>query len=115
MGASGLALVPDVTLEQALPVAHSATAVVVPGSVGFVRRLGNDPRMRDLLVRARSNQATLITSEGAVSELAALMDCEYVSSIFKSYPDDPVDIGRINHLVEELTTTTGSTGRSLRQ
>lgn len=107
VGASGLALVPDVTLEQALTLAHTAIAVIVPGSVGSIRRLSNDPRVQDLLIRAQVNHATFITSESAVSELADLMEFECPNSIFKSYPADPADVGCIYHLAEELASTTG--------
>ena len=41
-GAYGLALAPDLTLDQALPLAGRAACVVIPGGAAAIRRLGDD-------------------------------------------------------------------------
>ena len=68
-GAYGVTLVPDLTLEQALPLARYATAVVIPcGASGF-NRLQNDPRMQEFLVQTSQAGATFVVSQAGVVDL----------------------------------------------
>ena len=87
-GVSGVALMPDITLEQAIPLAGQASAVIVPGGIGALHRLDNDPRVRDLLRRAVAHQAFLISSPEAGPELTALLAGEHNEPLVASYPDD---------------------------
>ena len=86
-GSSGIALLPDITLEQAIPLADQASAVIVPGGISAVRKLDNDPRLRQLLNRAYAQQALFISSADAVSELATLLAGEHPNPLVVSYPD----------------------------
>lgn len=68
-GAYGVTLVPDLTLEQALPLARYATSVVIPcGASGF-NRLQNDPRMQAFLVQTSQAGATFVVSQAGVVDL----------------------------------------------
>ncbi|MCX6028995.1 MAG: DJ-1/PfpI family protein [Chloroflexi bacterium] len=87
-GASGLTLVPDVTLEQAIAIADRTTVVVIPGSLGAVRRLDNDPRVCELLSRAHTNHAVFVTSEDAAHEVAALVRGQDAPLAIEPYPAD---------------------------
>ncbi len=62
-GAHGLALVPDLTLEQALPLASSAICMVIPCTSRNVKQLKNDPRLRDFFSLAHSNNARFIVGK----------------------------------------------------
>jgi len=59
-GAHGLALVPDLTLDQALPLATRAICVILPYISHGIKRLMNDPRLRIFLERASTNKATFV-------------------------------------------------------
>lgn len=68
-GVYGVTLVPDLTLEQALPLARYATAVVIPcGAAGF-SRLQNDPRMAEFLVQTSQVGATFVVNQSGVADL----------------------------------------------
>ena len=59
-GSHGLALVPDLTLDQALPLATSATGLIIPATSRWRRSLDNDPRVYQLLEQANANQALFV-------------------------------------------------------
>jgi hypothetical protein len=59
-GANGLVLTPDLSLDQALSLVSHTICVVIPCRSPSPKRLGNDPRLREFLERARANQARLI-------------------------------------------------------
>lgn len=59
-GAYGLVLEPDLTLEMALPLAGSATCLVVPYASSGHKRLANDPRLSEFFGMAQMNQARFI-------------------------------------------------------
>lgn len=68
-GANGLALAPDLTLDQALPLAGRAACVVIPGGAAAVKRLGDDPRLRVFLAEAHAHGALFVVGvdgEGAL-------------------------------------------------
>ncbi len=48
-GLRGLGLVPDLTLDEALPFGDAASCIVIPCRSLDVRRLARDPRVRELL------------------------------------------------------------------
>lgn len=62
-GAYGLALVPDLTLEQALSLITQVCCVVIPSSPVEVSRLRNDPRMTEFLTRASADNALIVIGE----------------------------------------------------
>ncbi len=68
-GAYGLTLVPDLTLEQALPMAHQASCVVIPCGDAGLKRLKNDPRLQAFLAMTCSAGATLVVNQSGVPEL----------------------------------------------
>ncbi len=102
-GVSGIALLPDITLEQAIPLAGQASAVIVPGGIGALHRLDNDPRVRDLLRRAAARQALLISSTEAAPELATLLADEQISPTVVCYPDGWGMIELAHRLGERLS------------
>jgi len=59
-GEHGLALVPDLTLGQALPLAQRALCVIVPCSGAWCQRLHNDPRIIDFFQRAHGSHAQFV-------------------------------------------------------
>ncbi len=59
-GSHGLALVPDLSLDQALPLATSAMAVIIPCASRGIKRLKNDPRLHSFFYQAYSNQAKFV-------------------------------------------------------
>ena len=87
-GASGLTIVPDVALEQAIAMANRAAVVVLPGTEGAVRRLDNDPRVRELLSRAHANHAIFVTSAEAARAVATLAGGQETPVTIEPYPAD---------------------------
>lgn len=68
-GAYGVTLVPDLTLEQALPLARHASCVVIPCGASGLKKLKNDPRLQEFLADAREADALLIVNESGVIDL----------------------------------------------
>lgn len=64
VGAHGLALVPDMTLEQALPLAGRAVCVVVPADGVSTQAVGQDPRLREFLGSTATHGARFIVGPG---------------------------------------------------
>ena len=59
-GAHGLAIVSDMTLEQALPLAVNTSCIVIPGGFSTLQRLRCDPRIQLLFERAQTNGAKFV-------------------------------------------------------
>ncbi|MFZ2359376.1 MAG: DJ-1/PfpI family protein [Anaerolineae bacterium] len=68
-GAYGLTLVPDLSLEQALPLAQQASCVVIPCGAAGLKRLKNDPRLQEFLVETHSAGATFIVHQSGAADL----------------------------------------------
>jgi len=68
-GAYGVTLLPDLTLEQALPQAGHARCVVIPCGVSGLSRLKNDPRVLAFLTQAQQAGATFVVNEAGVDDL----------------------------------------------
>lgn len=102
IGASGLTLVPDITLEQAMSLADRAAIVIIPGTEGAVCRLDNDPRIRELLNRAHANHAIFVTSAEATETVTALVGGQDTPSAIEPYPADQRIIEFANCLTAAL-------------
>lgn len=68
-GAYGLTLVPDLTLEQALPMAQQASCVVIPCGDAGLKRLKNDPRLQEFLVQTHNAGATFVLHQSGAADL----------------------------------------------
>lgn len=62
IGASGLALVPDMTLGKALTLVSQATCIIVPYIPQNLRRFRNDPRLIEFFDQARTNRVQFVIS-----------------------------------------------------
>jgi hypothetical protein len=72
-GAHGLALVPDLTLDQALPLAPQAICVILPYASRGIKRLRNDPRIREFFHLAyASNRAKFVVGQFNQAAIAKL-------------------------------------------
>ncbi len=68
-GAYGLTLVPDLTLEQALPMAQQASCVVIPCGDAGLKRLKNDPRIQQFLVQTHNAGAAFVIDQSGAADL----------------------------------------------
>lgn len=59
-GLYGLKLIPDISLDQALHLAERAICVIIPSDLEQLQQFDYDPRITDLLHRARINNARII-------------------------------------------------------
>jgi putative intracellular protease/amidase len=71
-GSHGLGLMPDWSLEEALPRAGQAECVVIPCRSEVVRRLAQDPRVRELLWSVQAQHAPVVVSAGSAAVLGDL-------------------------------------------
>ena len=71
-GSHGLSLVPDLTLEDVLPLAGEVACVVIPCNSPDVRRLARDPRVRELLCQVQAHRAAVVVGQAAAPILAEL-------------------------------------------
>jgi hypothetical protein len=86
-GAHGLALVPDLTLSQALLLADQIICVVIPQVTVNLKRLMNDPRLPELLRRAAVNQACMVVCQGAEADLAEVVGITEPINIYPGRSD----------------------------
>lgn len=68
-GANGLALSPDMSIDQACALAHRAVCVVVPCDTPAVQQLRSDPRVGEFLDIAQASQSRLVTGQPADSSI----------------------------------------------
>jgi hypothetical protein len=59
-GAHGLVLVPDLTLDQALPLATQVICLIIPQTAPGLQRLKNDPRLNRFFDLVCKNRVRLI-------------------------------------------------------
>ncbi len=59
-GAHGLTLLPDLTLDQALPLADQAVCLIIPATSQWGKRLNNDPRVHKFIKQASSSQTKFV-------------------------------------------------------
>ena len=59
-GLYGLTLLPDLTLEQALPMASQAIAIIIPSGSQGAKQLENDPRLTGFFKEAHANNAEFV-------------------------------------------------------
>ena len=69
-GAYGLALMPDITLEDAIHRAHEAICVIVPCDESGMKQLEGDPRLNDFFYQAQANNAIFIFGQVRESTLS---------------------------------------------
>ena len=69
-GAYGLALVPDLTLEEILPLADRTVCMIVPYASMGNKRLRNDPRLSEFFEQAHANQARFVIGPLDEADLA---------------------------------------------
>jgi hypothetical protein len=62
-GVHGLVLLSDMTLGEALPLAHKAICVVIPCNTATAKRIENDPRILDFFQQANLNGAQFIMKQ----------------------------------------------------
>jgi hypothetical protein len=101
-GAHGLALIPDLTLDQALSLAAQATCIVIPSRIGRRKRLSDDPRLRQFFEQASSNQARFITGRWYKTGLAGLELPASVEGTVNIYPEMEDIVKFAREIAEQL-------------
>ena len=74
-GAHGLALVPDLTLTQALPLARQTICVIIPCALRVVQYFKHDPRLHEFFSLVQANDAPIFIGSlngSAAQDLEAL-------------------------------------------
>jgi putative intracellular protease/amidase len=71
-GIYGLALVPDLTLDETLPLVPNTICVVIPCKSPRVKQLRNDPRLREFFCQAHSNRAKFVIGQLNETDIANL-------------------------------------------
>lgn len=104
-GAYGLTLVPDLTLEQALPLAQQASCVVIPCGDAGLKRLKSDPRLQEFLARTQDADAVYVVNQLGTSELERITNQMAVASEMIVYPDGSETMATVRRVVGILSTT----------
>lgn len=92
-GSHGLVLVPDLTLDQALPLAAQAACLVIPHSAYGFKQLKNDPRLRDFFGQALANQARLVLAQFNETDLTELeLPPTLTSEQILAYPINSIEL-----------------------
>ena len=71
VGVHGLALTPDVTLDEALALAEQVACIVAPCDAPALDRVANDPRLFELFELAAAQEAPMIAGSEAGAALTA--------------------------------------------
>lgn len=102
-GVHGLALVTDLTMEQALPLTKQPVRwVILPcGAVGG-QRLSNDPRVRTFLLQAHQHGACFITSPVGAAALARLGGSVFAAMQVRIFPANDELFDYVRRLVAAL-------------
>ncbi len=69
VGRHGLALTPDLTLDEALALAERVACIVVPCDSPAMQRVVNDPRLAELLEQAEAGRAQIVAGQAASAAL----------------------------------------------
>jgi len=85
-GAHGLALVPDLSLDQALPLATQALGVIIPATLAGLKRLQHDPRIREFFQQADHHRAQFVLGAVSQAEIIALGWLPYSDDRIILYP-----------------------------
>lgn len=112
-GACGLALAPDLTLDQALPLAARAACVVIPGNATAIRRLGDDPRLRDFLTQAHRCGALFVVGAGGEGALGGVLGGAIAPVDVLAFPGRPDLVEYAGRVTRQLAPDLMS-GRSRR-
>jgi putative intracellular protease/amidase len=105
-GVCGLALVPDLTLEEALPLACHTICVVIPCGWPNLKRLKNDPRLPDFFDQAHTNQAKFVIGPLREADLVKLKLFPITSDNVMVYPHQEDLVGFVHELAGLLSTNT---------
>lgn len=73
-GAHGLALVPDLTLSQALPLLSQTSHLIIPADSLHLHRLANDPSLVDFLEQVRGHEISILLQPGGDGPEAGACD-----------------------------------------
>lgn len=101
-GAHGLALVPDLTLEKALPLAAHACCIIIPSGAASAQQLSYDPRIRTFLEQAHQYGAQLITDPAGAAALRSLHWLPSLSVTVTIFPADEALFAFVRTLVTTL-------------
>ena len=112
-GVYGLALTPDIMLDQALRLAQRAICVVSPCDAASLRRFGNDPRLGDFLQQAHANHAQFVMGEADPIWLASI-GIVFVPEKSNARIVYPKDVG-IMHYAQTLAHALVAVDRKLRR
>lgn len=97
-GAYGLILVPDLTLEQALPLASKVICTVIPCKSSRLKHLQADPRMQNFLMEGQANQAIFIFEQKLIGLNQLPISLENVIT----YPENEVLVEFARSLAQQI-------------
>lgn len=89
-GKHGLVLGADITLSEALALAHKAICVIVPCSAPSIKRLDNDPRVLDFFRQAHTHRSQFVVSENNALEKSSMSKLTIAPEdvfFYADYPD----------------------------
>ncbi len=85
-GAYGLALVPDISLDQAQELLPQVRCLVIPAPLHSLQQYRNDPRLHAFLRRLLENQGQIIAQTRDLKSLLGFEPLLFAQGQVKSYP-----------------------------
>ena len=99
-GAFGLALAPDISLEDALPLAHQVRCLIVPGPWPRLQGFHHDPRLRALLEGVNGGGGQIVVGAPGASHTAGDWDLSPATLTF--YPEGARLRSFVHNLAQHL-------------
>lgn len=103
-GVHGLVLSCDITLWDALPLAHQAVCIILPCSVATIKRIENDPRVHEFFKLALQNQAQFVIQHSEVITYLRSQGLAIFPTAFSIYTNGPDLIHFAHEIALRLAT-----------
>ncbi|MEM7345098.1 MAG: DJ-1/PfpI family protein [Chloroflexota bacterium] len=100
LGSHGIALIPDLTLDQALALASRVNCFIIPYTASGLTHFLRDPRLDQLFQRAKKQQPRMIVGSGNRTDIAELSSFPVKRVV--TYPDREQLVAFAEALVRSL-------------
>ena len=85
-GAYGLALVPDISLDQAQDLLPQVRCLIIPAPLHSLQQYRNDPRLHAFLHQLLENQGQIIVQDGDLEALEGFAARLFTGERVRTYP-----------------------------
>lgn len=97
-GIYGISLNVDISLDQALRHVEHSASIIIPCDIAGVTRMGDDPRLRQLLNNATNNNVRIIFKEDIKNKINALKWLRPYRKAIEFYTVEPANTAALHSL-----------------